>query len=416
MRSFLFLTLLSAGLACADAPADTLALEAPDTTLVVSSDPELREMASRLLPGLAERSGMALSEPVRIERRSRGELEAYLRAKLEEELPGERARHLTRGYALFGLMPAELDIRDLLMDVYLEQVAGFYDPDSTALFVMDDQPAAALEPVLLHELVHAVQDQSVPLDELTRPSLGNDRRTAAQAAIEGHATLVMLEFMMGRMQQGEVDLSSVPAMADQLRPALEAAREQYPALAAAPRVLQEGLLFPYLEGAGYVLAAWREDEDRGAALMEHLPVSTEQVVDPARALEEPVDDPVSVALTVRGGDALLEETLGMAELRILLDERAGRPDGATGWGGDRWVLVAPGGEGEAGLAYAVAFDDSGARDAFVAALRPALGSFPAPARLEALEVDGVPAALLRVGLELHVEVAVAQMQDAGEGV
>jgi hypothetical protein len=78
--------------------------------------------------------------------------------------------------------------------------------------------------------------------------------------------------------------------------------------------------------------------------------------------------------------------------------------------------VAPGGEGEAGLAYAVAFDDSGARDAFVAALRPALGSFPAPARLEALEVDGVPAALLRVGLELHVEVAVAPMQDAGEGV
>ena len=30
------------------------------------------------------------------------------------------------------------------MSVYTEQVAGFYDPDSTALFVLDDQPQDAL--------------------------------------------------------------------------------------------------------------------------------------------------------------------------------------------------------------------------------------------------------------------------------
>jgi hypothetical protein len=271
---------------------------------------------------------------------------------------------------------------------------------------MDDQPAAALEPVLLHELVHAVQDQSVPLDELTDPALGNDRRTAAQAAIEGHATLVMMEYMMGQMGRGEVDLAAVPAMADQLRPALEAAREQYPALAAAPRVLQEGLLFPYLEGAGYVLAAWRQDDDRGAALEGHLPSSTEQVLDPARGLGTPVDEPLALTVEVRGGEILLEETLGMAELRILLDERVGEPEAAKGWGGDRWILVAPGGGAPSGLAYAVAFDDTGARDAFVTALRPGLAGFPAAARLEALEVDGVPVALLRVGLELSVEIAV----------
>lgn len=409
----LSLLLLLAPVACADVPAEAPAAVAPDTTLVVSSDPELRALAGELLPGLAARSGMALGEPVRIERRSRAELETYLRAKLDDELPPDRLRNLARGYELLGLVPEGTDLRSVLLDVYREQVAGFYDPDSTALFVMDDQPAEALEPVLLHELVHAVQDQTVSLEELTDPSLGNDRRTAAQAAIEGHATLVMLEYMMGRAGDDDIDLSTVPAMADQLRPALEAARDQYPALAAAPRVLQEGLLFPYLHGAGYVLAAWRESDDRGAALQEHLPLSTEQVMNPVRALGEPVDTPLEVTISAADGEIALAETLGMAELEILLEERVGSPDAAAGWGGDRWVLTRSR-EGEAeGLAYAVAFDDADARDRFIETMRPALGGFPeGGGRLRSLEFEGVPLALLTVGDEVALTVEVTA---GGEG-
>ena len=70
------------------------------------------------------------------------------------------------------------------MDLYTEQVAGFYEPDSTALFVLDDQDEVALKGLLLHELVHAVQDQTVDLDALTDPDLGADRAAAAQSAID----------------------------------------------------------------------------------------------------------------------------------------------------------------------------------------------------------------------------------------
>ncbi len=167
----------------------------PADTLVVSQDAGLREMTAAMLPGLAERSGLELREPIRVERRSRDELQRYLVAKLDEELPEERAQHLTDAYALLGLMPRDVDLRALLLSVYQEQVAGFYDPDSTALFVMEDQSPEALQPILLHELVHAVQDQWTDLETATDPSRGNDRATAAQAAIEGHATLVMLEYM-----------------------------------------------------------------------------------------------------------------------------------------------------------------------------------------------------------------------------
>ena len=60
--------LLLALLGCGSADAGT-AQPSADTTLVVASDPELRAMAAEMLPQLAERSGLTLVAPVRIERR-----------------------------------------------------------------------------------------------------------------------------------------------------------------------------------------------------------------------------------------------------------------------------------------------------------------------------------------------------------
>ena len=150
-----------------------------ESRLVESSDRHLRELAASLLPDLAARSGMELTSPVRLEQRSRAELVRYLEHKLDEELPPAEARARVDAYALFGLVPSDLDLRTVLLGLYTEQVAGFYEPDSTALFVLDDQPDADVEALLVHELVHAVQDQSVDLSAITDPDLGNDRATAA---------------------------------------------------------------------------------------------------------------------------------------------------------------------------------------------------------------------------------------------
>ena len=129
--------------------------------LVTSSDPRLVELASALLPDLAEYSGLELRGPVRLERKSRDQLVDYLKIKLDEELPEDEAKSRVDAYSLLGLVPVDLDLRAVLMSLYTEQIAGFYEPDSTALFVMDDQPEELLEGLLVHELVHAIQDLSL---------------------------------------------------------------------------------------------------------------------------------------------------------------------------------------------------------------------------------------------------------------
>jgi hypothetical protein len=369
------------------------------STLVESSDDELAAMAGSLLADLAERSGMELVEPVRLEKRSRDELVSYLRHKLDEEMPEPEARATVAAYALLGLVPPDLDLRSVLLELYTEQVAGFYDPDSTALFILDDQPQVMLQGLLIHELVHAVQDQTADLAALTEPTLGNDRQVAAHAAIEGHATLVMLEYM-AEMSGVPMDLGEIPDFAARLRPALEG-MAQFPALAGAPRVIRESLLFPYLEGAGYVQGLWRGGE-RTAPFGPYLPLSTEQVLTGNRG-------DLPVRLSVEGSAVVHTDGLGRFETGIVLDTHlgAGGGDLAEGWGGDQYALVeTPAGEG---LVWVSVWDGPEARDRFASAVTRAVDSFPAEATVEILELDGRPGVMVRIGVPPEVQVAVSVM-------
>lgn len=368
---------------------------------VLSSDPALREQAAALVPSLAEVAGLPLREPVRVERRTRDELLLHVQERLDRELPADRSRLTVEAYALLGLVPPGLELRNLLAEVYREQVAGFYDPGSRALYVLDDQPASALEPLLLHELVHAIQDQHVPLDSLTAPHLGNDRRAAARAAIEGHATLVMLAWMARRREGRPVEPEDLPGLADALRPDDAALALQYPALAAAPRVLREGLLFPYAQGAAFVQALWRGVPGRPPPFGGHLPHSTEQVMEAGAGGDPPVEVVVSVPDGVR---VLLENTLGALETGVFVSELdpGGLSEAVRGWGGDRWALV-EGPDGGRGLLWVTVWDSAADRDRFVSRVEPHLSRLPTRARMRAGEVDGRAAAILRLGEAPDVE-------------
>jgi len=380
--------------------------QAPSGGMVVSSDPGLVRAGEALIGDLARRSGLPLRAPVRLERRSREHLVRYLESKLDEELPVDEARATVDAYALLGLVPADLDLRAVLMALYTEQIAGFYEPDSTTLFVLDDQPDAMLQGLLVHELVHAIQDQNVDLDALTDRALGNDRAIAAQAAIEGHATLVMLEYMTEEMAGASVDFGALPEFAEQMRPAIEAMRTQFPALAGAPRVIQESLLFPYLEGAGFVQSLWRGRE-RTAPFGEWLPLSTDQVL-----TGDFEDDPVELALTVSGARVVREDVLGRLETSVLLDEHGGADARAIagGWAGDRYVLVDPASGGGRALVWYVLWETQADRERFAAAMAPWLGAQGGSADLEQVDIADSPATVLRVGALEGVTVSVTRAE------
>ena len=189
----------------------------------------------------------------------------------------------------------------------------------------------------------------------------------------------------------------MPDFAARIGPALASMTAQFPALAGAPRVIRESLVFPYVDGAGYVQRLWSGGSRASPFDEERLPRSTEQVLFPGAA------PPLGVAIVPGSGRPRLDDTLGSLELRILAEDVLGLSAAdasalAGAWDGDRWLLVEDG-SGSTGLLYASVWSDAAARDAFlVAASTPGSASgFPGGARTRALDVDGRPVAVLALG-------------------
>jgi hypothetical protein len=209
--------------------------------------------------------------------------------------------------------------------------------------------------------------------------------------------------MLGFMAQAggnQAPPEDLPALSSLLRPDEEALAMQYPALAAAPLVLRETLLFPYVEGAEFVQALWRARGGRPAPFGDALPLSTEQVLEWDGT--GPTEPPLIVeAPTPPGVQVLHRNTLGALESGILLGSLAPegwQGGGGGGWAGDQWALVEAPGEG-VGLIWASAWDDADIRDRHAELLEANRGFFPGPVLVLRRPVSQRPGILLVVGGE-----------------
>ena len=74
-------------------------------------------------------------------------------------------------------------------------VQAYYDHKKKEVFLFDDLKGNYSKGVLIHELVHALQDQHFNLSKLHQERFESDRELALAALIEGDATLVSIELL-----------------------------------------------------------------------------------------------------------------------------------------------------------------------------------------------------------------------------
>jgi hypothetical protein len=292
---------------------------------------KLEAMVDSLMPGVAEITGMAFKETPRSAMRSREEVREFLLNKLAEELPPERLEGIGDAYRLLGLLPDTLDLSALFVDLYTEQVAGFYEPDSSTLYAVEGADRTQLPLILAHELVHALQHQYVPLDSIMNSRGDADRLAAAQAILEGHATLASIMAMAP-----DADILSSSGSWDMIRTQLSTPQAGMEVLNRAPLVIRTGLLFPYLHGAEF-MRWFRINNGTRQPFGAAMPQSTEQILHPARY--QAGDLPITLRFNDDSTDVLHEDTFGEFEMLVLRSALAGIDAVATdlplGWGGDR---------------------------------------------------------------------------------
>ena len=358
--------------------------EAPSASRLDTLD----RLVDSLQAPIERATGLHFKQRPRVAVRSRKQVRAYLVRKLDEQLPPTKLKGLETTYKLFGLLPDTLQLHSLLLDLYTEQVAGYYDPDSATLFAVGDADPAQLRLVLAHEMIHALQGQYIPLDSLLYKPSNNDRLTAAQAVLEGQATLASIEVLASSR-----DVTSDPEFWDLYRQQVRQQQSSMPVFTKAPLIVREALIFPYLAGAEF-MHWWRSSPLRDTVPYgPRMPVSTEQILFPDRYLR--ADRPVALTF-FRDTERIYEDVLGESEIRILtahlMGSRDVRPAGPTGWGGDRY-LVMPTPSGPA-LVWYVVWDDKRSADRFTWGFGGKLRHTSRPGYrtlLENVEVEGKPA-------------------------
>ncbi len=357
----------------------------------VERDALIRDLVRRLKVQAESVTGLRFTRDVAVLQRSRPQVRDYILRKFDEDVPPADLAGAEAAYKLFGLIPDSIDLRAVMVDLLTEQVAGYYDPDSGALFIptdLDDPFRVRL--VASHELLHALQDQYLPLDSIINQRHRNDRRVAAQAVLEGQATFYQIPILMPEQQPETLP----PNWFWRQRAAMALQQAQMPQFSRAPLWLRESLIFPYLGGADFI--GWFVRTHPGQRPYgDAMPVSTEQILHPDRY--DAGDQPVELRFREPGPDTTrYEDNLGEFEIGLLLTQllhdtsETQGPATARGWGGDRYRVY--GANADALVWYSV-WDDAAARDRFARTLSAAWTArrSGAPQRrfaIASLEVDG----------------------------
>lgn len=357
----------------------------------VQGEAELRDMVKRMMPVVAQAAGQPFKHEPVVLRRSRQQVRDYVIHKFDEDLPAAELAGLQSALRLFGLIPETLELRSTMIDLFTEQIAGYYDPDSNALYIPADIEQYQLRIVVSHELVHALQDQYLSLDSIMKQHGRNDRRAAAQAILEGQATVAQIPVLMPEQKPDTLPLGWFWRQ----RSVMERQQAQMKQFARAPLWLREGLVFPYLGGADFIV--WFRRKYFGRSILDPaaMPASTEQILHPERYGAK--DEPTTLTFTAASDTVRFEDNLGEFEIRLLFQQHLGDEAEAArlaaGWDGDRYLVL--GRQAEA-LVWFTVWDDAASAERFARGLerawqkRQAGGRTGRRADVKQLMIEGRP--------------------------
>lgn len=274
------------------------------------------------------------------------QLRQNVTADFLSEYSAEEAREDALILSAFGLLEPDFDLFDLYMELYTEQIAGYYDNETKEMFVVQESGFQGPERLTYaHEFAHVLQDQTYDIqnglqydDESCKED--SERCLAIQALLEGDASLTEIQWF--QKYATKTDRSQILDYSSD---------SQSPVYDSAPAFLKEDFLFPYT--SGYAFVEYLYDHGGWDAVNQAyatVPVSSEQILHPE---SYPSDIPLEVSLpdfvSVLGADwqELDRGVMGEWYTFLILAygsdsnsrvEKEKAQAAAAGWGGDAYSV------------------------------------------------------------------------------
>ena len=337
---------------------------------------EVCGLANRIALDLTQISGMKLRHPVPCDYITKAKINAFLNQRMKDAASPEEIRAEELALKKFGFVPQDFDLAKTTVDLLTEQAAAFYDYNRKKLFITESTPSDTQEPVLAHELSHALADQNFNLARFIRQGRkSDDGATARLAVMEGQATWLMSEYLARKSGQS---LKDSPALASSMSRLGESAAGEFPVYDNAPLYMRLTLVFPYTRGMLFQNAVCERDGQEGfAEVFRRAPVSTQQVIHPEDYFSnvEPTQPELPDAHLPRGYKSLIGGALGELDHAVLLEQFTGRQQAAEiapHWRGCNFELRENKKAGRVVLLYAVEWDSEESASRYFAAYREVL--------------------------------------------
>ena len=149
-----------------------------------------------IMQQLSEITGMKVHHAVPCAFITKADVNKFLKDRVKEVAKPDEIRAEELTLKKFGFVPADFDLAKNTVDLLTEQAAAFYDYNKKKLFITESDSTESQEPVLAHELGHALADQNYNLAKFVRQGRkSDDGSTARLAVMEGQATWLMSEFL-----------------------------------------------------------------------------------------------------------------------------------------------------------------------------------------------------------------------------
>jgi hypothetical protein len=275
-----------------------------------------REEVQKTLGELSAITGFPIKHPVAFESITRQQINRYLQDRIKEVTkPAElRAEELT--LKKFGFVPESFDLKKNTIDLLTEQAAAFYDFHRKKLFISDWAQTSMRDAALIHELAHALADQSFSLEKFTRKvEQDSEKSLARQAVVEGQA-MWLTTAVMARRDGRPIPDAPTGDTAD------EGAADpsgKYPVFDQAPLYIRESLIFPYSAGERFQEAVYDKRQKQALAdVFRDPPVSSQQVLHPAKYFSHTQPAPPALPKDPKGVKRFAQGMMGELDHSVLL--------------------------------------------------------------------------------------------------
>jgi hypothetical protein len=302
---------------------------------------ELFHSVDEILAFDSKHSGLPIKKEVKRKLTSRDEVVFYLTKHMKDE-DVKRLQRSELVLKKFGLLPRDFDLEKLLVSLLREQVAGYYDPKTKTVNLLDWVPIEQQEPVMAHELTHALQDQAINLTrwmkkgekdlgeikkDPTPADIENDEiDNAREAVVEGQAEAMMLEYELAPVGRSIVDS---PDLVESMASQMANGTDDSTVFKDAPIFLRESLTFPYSYGLNFVVKLMQKGgkQKAFAAVLAKPPHTTRQIMQPETYLSDEKIDPMRVADFKRDFKDYVKFDIGAIgefDVAVLIEQYSGK--------------------------------------------------------------------------------------------